>query len=325
MAAYFTKPTLRRNRVEFSKALSSAKKSAISRTMAGWNISTDNDGNPILPCSQILSGRRFALKTGPDVNHPARAIAVGANAFALAYEKATKAIHTWRADMEDSGDSAREASRTFEALCYKAAEYFDAYSELPKSIIALRQPPGNAAFKEFSKVLKACSRDWSLVCNRIKHNQNMLIAARYTYASLFETLEVIALLRPVGADGLEVNRDLHKHGTRSIPLVIAMRQMLHDMIRTDRAAGRLMTSLPEDMDASPFPDHSVNLRVGSAMRTIESWPLWTLAEGPAMVDTFNASGNAIHSLRVAAIRQRQDAKVTMIYHGDGITRTLPMI
>jgi hypothetical protein len=106
---------------------------------------------------------------------------------------------------------------------------------------------------------------------------------------------------------------------------MAMRQILHDVIRTDRAAAKLIASLPDDPEAPLFPSLDIALLVGVAMETIASWPLWTTAEGPAMVDTFARSSGALQSMRIAATRQRQSARVSMIYRGDGISRTFPAI
>lgn len=293
--------------------------------MAGWDILIDNDGNPILASGKAFSGRRLALKSGPNINHPIRAIVAGAKAFSDAYGDAANAIQTWRENSGDGGPHPHEAVRKFESLCYKTAEFFDAYAELPKSVVALRDPSFKEVFKEFTSLMKKCSRDWTLICNKIKHNQNILVVARYAYANLFETVEVFSLWKPVGADSLEINIDLHKGHSRSTPLAIAMRQVVHDLVRTDRAAAKLIGALPDDASAKSISNLEIKLRVGSPMQVVENWPLWRTGDSSAMVDTFTRSANVLHSVRVPTYRQRQAAKVTFVFQGDGITRTFPII
>lgn len=294
--------------------------------MPGWEINADDNGNPILPTASVLSKRRLKLSEGLDVNHPVRAIVGGAGAFARAYEEAVSAVAAWRAAGATAENAALKAKSAFESMCYRAAEYLEAYQKLPKAIAALSDGEPKKEFKAFlQKVFQPCSRDWFLVCNRIKHNQNVLASTVFSFPALFDTMEVITLLRPIGADRLGINEDFHKGGARSVPFAIAMRQILHDIIRIDRAAAKLLASLPEDDTADPMPEISGSLIVGRAVQTVQSWPLWVSLDGSSMVDTFEISGRLWKSVRIPATKRREAATVRLTLLGDGITRQFPII
>ncbi|WP_148300043.1 hypothetical protein [Acetobacter papayae] len=293
--------------------------------MNRWEVRLDQEGRVCLPTSEALSGRHLALKLDLNINHPGRAIAAGASSFCQAYRNAVAAIDSWRLTGTPNQDSSHLAIAAFEVLCYKTAEYIDAYAELPKSIIAIRSKDGKEKAKNISSVIKSCGRDWSLICNRIKHNQNVLVATVYSYYTFPQRLEVFSLLEPIDADMLNINPNFHKGRERSRPFSIAIRQILHDIINIDRAAARLIKSLPDDPSAPPLPTYSVKLDVTEAMRTVERWPLWVIPTGKSTVDSFTLFENSIQSVRLFATKRHELAKVQFTLHLDGATRRFPLI
>lgn len=293
--------------------------------MAGWAILSDINGDPVLPTGAAMSGRRLLVKEGPDVSHPARSISVGANAFAKAYSRTVEAVCELRKIGVERSNAVEEVRTGFENLCYRAAEYLEAYEKLPRALSALDAPPYREEFKKFRKIFNGCSRDWSLICNRMKHNQNALAIAVFYYPSLSATLEVFTLLQPNGADELKINENLHKSRSRSMPFTIALRQMLHDIVRVDRSAAKVLEMLPEDPTAAAFPATPMALSVGEAMKEIERWPFWSPADGSSMVDTFVRSGSGFESKRMNVTKRREAATVKFSIIGDGITRTFPIV
>ena len=293
--------------------------------MAGWSILQDENDNPILPSCTALSGRRLELKVNSEIGHPPRTITTSTNSFCKAYDSAVNSIEKWRSGDLGDQDNALDATAKMSELFYKGSECFEAYSEIEKSVIALRFPKNRTKTKEFGAVLKSCRRSWTLACNRIKHNGNAIFPVSYTFMWPIGSIQAFCLLRPAGLDALEVNSDFHLAQERCLPFTIAFRQVLHDLLRVDRAMAALINKIEDDAAQDVILIHETSPRISDSIKLVENWPLWTLDKSRSSVDTFIRNSGKLLSVKVNAVRRLEQGKVCFIFKGDGITQSFPII
>jgi len=294
--------------------------------MAGWTIQTDENHDPILPSASALSGRKLLLKTGEDINHPARSILSGWSRFANSYKKATLIMMKSRENYYSNEQYFEDFPELITDLVFRTAELSDAYSELPKSIVSLRLNNNiKSDLDIFKSIVKDCFRSWNLSCNKIKHNNNLFVCSKICFVTSNKFFEGVSLLRPDGPDGLMINSNFHPKKTRFVPVSLLMRQILHDSIRADRAAATLLSRIPEDKDAPTIPEYRGAITLGESIHSVNLWPLFTTKHGTSAADGLEICENHLRSIRVSATIPAEDMRFTALYSGDGITRHFPII
>jgi hypothetical protein len=293
--------------------------------MASFEIPADGDGNPYSAFARGLNGRRIPLAIAGEVTHPCRAIAFGAAKFERSLSRLVTELEKSDFYTAENEGSESDILSAFEDLCYTATEFFDVYAQAVPATIDLRPNKGlKSAEAHYRNVVKKRRNDWSLICNKIKHNHNVLAPVRQVSKLTGETVRGFSLCRPYGAQTLRVNTDLHGGGERSRQFDLAVRQVIHDLLRCDLAAAEIVDLLPDTSDeALVTPD--VKLNIGGSLAKLSSREVLAGDNQPTMYDGFDVGSGKILFSRRSARMLRGQIEISVVFRGDGMTRTFEMI
>jgi len=266
--------------------------------MAKFSIPFDEDGNVPSLFGKAWREHPVPVNEGEDIIHPCRAIAIGAAKFETAFNAAVeKLIESDRYDREVEGPRS-ELIEAFQNLTYKATEMFDVFATLiPKSINLKPSPEFKHLAKSYDEVIKSRRDPWAFICNKIKHNGNIIFPTRHTLVKTNQCVRGYILFKPTAPSGITPNKTHHK-GEDSKPFEIAMQQVLYDVMKCDFAASEILRKLPKASDA--MHDARVPVyRVTDAARKLNRRPAFAGDGQKKMFDGF-----AIHSHQIGFQRQQ---------------------
>ncbi|WP_322884006.1 hypothetical protein U8C35_17110 [Sinorhizobium medicae] len=238
--------------------------------MAKFLVPIDEQGNPFSLFSRGLNRKKINIGHTEDALHPCRAIITGAAKFERSFKSFVRELQ--RSDLYILDDEGSDSSvlTAFEDLCYCATELFDVYAQAIPAAINLRPDRSfRDAEQQYPEIAKKRRSDWSLVCNKIKHNHNVLVPLRQHSLKTGEVVRGYVLCKPVGADGLTLNADLHKAPERSRTFDSSANQMIYDIFRCDLAASEILGKLPENNDQAVVAPE-VKFHIGESLRGGES-------------------------------------------------------
>lgn len=226
----------------------------------------------------------------------------------------------------DNEESARTGVlNAFEDLCYRATEAFDVYAlTIPKAINLKPDRSLKQHEASYREVVKKRRSKWALICNKLKHNHNVLVPIKHRSVDTGAIVRGFALCKPSGADKLVVNSELHGSRERSIQFDVAVRQIVHDLLRCDIAAATILKQLPDNgVETVDYP--SLPLRASDVLLKLARRVVLAGEKQPTMFDGYTFSEEYMHLERQQAVRLSGRTEISVIYHADGMTRTFELI
>lgn len=222
-------------------------------------------------------------------------------------------------------DFMRALARGWQAIAYSATELFEAYSINLKGALGLNDKARRKTTKTFDEIVKSRRDHWSFLANKIKHNGNELVTVSYRYVPSGRIVHGYSLVRPVGSDAKEVNKQYHKGRERALSFDLELRQLVADLLHVDRAAQFLVESLPDDQGVDSLPDYQTTWQIGPQLQKIAVRPLRSVPLQSRMVDGFQIVGDILTVSRQTAEIINEATYFQNLFTGDGITRTFPII
>ena len=274
-----------------------------------------SDENPLSPFAIALSGRKVALNGGKPGAHPMQALAARWRVVAAAIERMADALTSEAFGGEEERTSVNAAWR---ALLYDATELFDVYAQLiPERISPLPQGE-KKKLAEYSATVKRLRDPWALICNRFKHQGAQLAFLRATGGN---NLSCRRFIVQIHTDAKSLLRDdvVHKNQRGGMPYVVRVQMLVHDMLRADVAASRLLNGL-QDQSCPAEPARSLEIKMGAAMLRLSSMLATVLPGETVIYDSFVFAGNSSVRLgKARAIRLTDPVKFSVTMEGDGVT------
>jgi hypothetical protein len=296
----------------------------LSLNMAKFTIPLDENGNILSPVGEVLASRRIALIEDEELIHPCRALSTGWSKLERSLLSAVKALLA--SDFQDSNDegSAPGLLIAFEDLCYTATELFDVYAAyIPKAINLRPDRTFKASEEAYRKVTKNHRAEWALICNRLKHNYNVLVPVMQKSIQTGQEIRGFALFQPTGKDGLSHSSDLHKTDL-SRPFDLSFKQLIHDLLRCEVAAADVIGTLPETASIAASSSR-MTYHVGAALRTISLRTVFSGDKQPTLFDGYEIHGRALSLSRQRAVILSGRKEVSAKFRADGFTRTFSLV
>lgn len=295
--------------------------------MSTFEVPVTPEGKVALAITSALSGRRLATVEPAEGADLFRSIAIAARRFAVSLDAVVAQMRLADANVVFPFREGRRTNtydlepllQAFEACVFRAAEFFEAFgSDVIRALPALRDNRFKALKSEYVQTVSARRRSWTLICNKIKHNQNVLSSRAVLYLASGKIVVGYALMEPHGKDALFVNSALHKKPERARSFNLSLRQLLFDILRCDRAAAALVGQLPDDADEA-LPSVATECAIGDAARHLASRPLWTVPNEKSMFDGFEVANDRLITARMHGERVAERFTTTAALQGDGVT------
>ncbi|UVC09305.1 hypothetical protein IHQ71_01345 [Rhizobium sp. TH2] len=208
----------------------------------------------------------------------------------------------------------------FEKLCYVAAETFEAYEDLGQAFKF-----GKDAKRQFDKTIKSHRRDWGLICNAIKHDMNELVPVFTRHLESKRYLHCFSLMRPLGDDKCAINMSLHSGSEQMRSYTVALRQLISDVVKCDRAAAILWSTLPDTEDAPLSVPIVILSGLLDAMTRVSRTEPRAYKRQSSMYDGFTIHSDYVSFGRMQAEIESGDIAVTSLQRGDGVVVTFPIL
>lgn len=286
--------------------------------MAKFSVSFDDEGNIQSSFGRAWVDHQVPINVGDDILHPCRSIAMGSIKFSNAFNDAVDALIA--SDLYEGMNKGAFTSllKAFEDLCYKATEMFDVFTQMIPNAINFRP---SSEFKkiaiDYADTIKKRRDDWAFICNKIKHNNNVLFAIRQRCLQSGETISGFALYQPVPPSGMFRNKNFHK-GERSRPFDIALRQLVHDIMRCDLAAAETLKKLPQttsEKDQVRIPTYQIR----SKLELLGERRVLAGDHQKTMFDGFVMDNDGVHFNRSHAETMTGSIEIRLNFRGDGFT------
>lgn len=230
------------------------------------HVDLTSDGEPISAFLRACAARRIDLSGADGGPHPLQVIPAQWRQLGRSLAEFSVELARVKQSFEPDGE---ELVRRFRQTVYDAVELFDGYAALVPSRLVARDKPGKRRLREYQDTAKRLRDFAGKVCNRCKHHGAQL---KFLWATSSRTGQTSArLLVSTYAEGDALLRDDTVHGGQmaGMGLVRLAQQLGHNLLRIDRAAGRLIDEWPEG-DVPALADVNPALPVGHALRTLAS-------------------------------------------------------
>ena len=297
------------------------------KVLSTFEVPITTEGKVPLAITGALSGRRLVTAQPAEGADIFRSIAIAARRFAVSLDAAvaqmrladTNVVFPFREGRRTNTYDLEPLLQAFESCVFRAAELFEAFgSDVIKALPALKDKRYKELKAEYIQTVSARRRSWTLICNKIKHNQNVLSSRAVLYLASGKIVVGYALMEPHGKDALFVNSALHKKPERARSFNLSLRQLLFDILKCDRAAAALVGQLPDDADEA-LPSVQTEWSVGDAARYLASRPLWTVPNEKSMFDGFTVASDRLITARMHGERVAERYTATAALQGDGVT------
>lgn len=285
--------------------------------MAKFSVSFDSEGNIQSPFGKAWADHQVPMKQGEEIHHPCRSIAMGSMKFSNAFNHAVDALIASDLYKGENEVAFTSLLKAFEELCYKATEMFDVFAQMIPNAINLRP---SSDFKkisiDYAETIKKRRDDWAFICNKIKHNNNVLIPIRQKSLRSAETVSGFALYQPVPPSSMMRNKIFHK-SERSRPLDIALRQLVHDVMKCDLTAAETLKKLPATSEKDQV--HIPTYKICSKLELLGKRRVLAGDHQKTMFDGFVIDNDGVHFARSQAETLTGEVQVIANFCADGFT------
>lgn len=278
-------------------------------------LKTDVSGNPVSALIHALNDRRLDIVRG-DGAHPLQILNSRWAAFAVSFSDLVDKLE--RMSAASSGADGAAAIDAFRRVVYDATELFDVYAQL----LPDRLEPPSRIVKEHQDGYRANAKRlrelWAYMCNSCKHS-----AAKFSFTSVEcpergQRSDRFVFVQYRNGDSLLRDEKVHKHD-HGICLVNAAKRLVHDLLRTDIIAARLVDAYP-DQDCDPIPIIPGALPIGSILTRLDRLKSLSIYEQTAF-DSYALKQGALRLQPEKSSRMSGQIHVTFYHSGDGVTRT----
>jgi hypothetical protein len=282
----------------------------------------DDNKNPIFKLPAALNGRRLEILSSEDVTHPVRGLVSGAAKFAMSFQQAIDALVESDFETRESASSSTPILVAFEKLCYSATEFFDLFTlDLAKALQLTPDKKARERFADYKGIVSKRRAIWATICNKIKHNNNVLVPYSKTYKSDGQSVRGYALYQPADMNKQFKNRLFHKNGEAFRSFDVSLNQLVHDILKCDNAAAKLISQLPDNAEQNLLVIPNVPFRIGDNLQTLLSRPVYAGDKEDVMFDGVAYIEQSLKLVRRQAIdRKGAGNEVSAIFLADEIVR-----
>lgn len=298
--------------------------------MSGLELNLVN-GDVTVPSLMAMAGRKLARASGEDMVDLPRAIVLRWERVSKALDKVLDAhavaTRDWPANMVRIGEPGHydllPLLEAFEQYVFRAAELFEVYEkEIIRGIAALsgRNSAHRGDCKAYKTIVDAARKEWAMMCNRIKHNENVIASktVRYTM-ELMPVVFCFSLLEPKDDQAMLVSKLFHRGSEMSRSIVVAIFQSISDLFRCDRAAASLIRKLADDCEVTMLEVAPASSLIHPFRKLDSSLAVTSPSESP-MFDRLSITGPSVKFHRASARRGVGPYSVHIAFNGDGISR-----
>lgn len=288
--------------------------------MADLTYRLDDADNPLFKLPAALQGRRLAVSTESDVVHPIRALATGASKFAASFQNAVDMLNASDFYTAETESASPPVLTAFESLCYNVTEFFDLFTlDLAKAMNLKGDKKAKERFNDYKGIVSKRRDVWATICNKIKHNHNVLVPFRKTYNSDGLSVRGYALYQPVAQNQQFINRSFHKAGEAFRSFDLSLQQMVYDVLKCDIAAANLISQLPDDVTVSPLAAPEIPFRIGAQLQALSIRTVYAGDREQVMFDGFEIEGKSLKLIRKRALDRKGAAnEVSAIFSSDEV-------
>ena len=217
-------------------------------------------------------------------------------------------------------------SNHFKSVCYNAAELFEFFEKgVARGIPSLKAKTNKKLLEKALAGVKRRKRDWSLICNDIKHNSNMLLPVEEIYRRSQRRVLGYSLIRPKGTDAYTVNKEVHKDPERCRTYLRSAHQILADIFHADECIARLLRQVDNDPCAQQPRDLEAAMPIARILPNFVEIEVKAFQDENKMFDRCVIENGNICFRRSQAYTIPEAAQRRVLYTGDGLTRHFPII
>lgn len=168
--------------------------------------------------------------------------------------------------LNENHDLNGDLVRLFGESVYRATELFDTYTQHIPTALGIKDD--RAVRKRLSPFVDAAKQrrsPWANLCNKLKHNHYVLTPHRCRYSRTGRTVEGYRVSKHDEQNVLRAAPEFHVHA-RSISFGVALRELLHDILRTDSTAAKML-GVVTSAGGSAFMPKSL-----AAIGSLPDWP-----------------------------------------------------
>ena len=291
-------------------------------TFPSFQISNNSDGSPLSAFAERMTAKKIRVLTS-EFAHPCRNISNAGSKLERSVKSFCDRLHeSDKYNFEEEG-STSDVLSALEDLTYCAVEMFDVYAQIPKQIDLKPEKKFEIYARDYARIISERRRLWALICNRIKHNHNVLVPERHRQVSNGIVVRSFSLYEPDGSEGLKLNKEVHRNQEESIPFDIAGRQILYDLFYCDYVAAVTIDRLP-DTEVSSSGKGDVAFVMGRHMKSLADRAALYGAGQQSVFGGFNYADDEVSFREMNAERLRGKVEQVTVFRGDGYTKSFKL-
>lgn len=221
-------------------------------------LPTDQAGNPISTLLTGLSKRKVPLTYASGDPNPVAALGVAFRQLAgslAAFLDALDSVLATSKVADLSADRSNALAEHFRQVVYRMTEALDFYAfALPGAFGDKRRRSLRAAGRDYRAAIKRHRDHWALICNKLKHNGNVLVPVAINYVPFGPNVLGVGVCS-YQSDILAPNPMVHPN-QKALGYAAELHRLAADILKCDVAAGLLASSAEEDAGAPVLPDLS---------------------------------------------------------------------
>lgn len=260
------------------------------------HIPLSGQGNPELPFITACAGRRIDLSGKEGEAHLLQLIPARWRSFGTLFEQFVTELTAVESQTEPDGTVLIEA---FRRVIYDATELFDCYTNLLPKRITANSKKEREALADFRTMGRRLRSFTATLCNRCKHAgaQLQFLWGRSTTNGRTSARVLVQVYK----DGTALLRDdeVHKGQMAGLGLVRITQELVHNLLRVDRAAGLLIGGI-EDRGGEVMPDVGGEVSIGVALKRLSELEATRHSDEGSMHYGLAMHPNSLELVRVTA-------------------------
>ena len=270
-------------------------------------------GGLVSPFGQAMKAYAGTLyHTDHDLPHPLVMHARAMRDFdTAAFDLATKTTNlAFEAGVNPDLGMDNSLMRLWQETVYRATELFDTlHSHIPTALGVKADRSIRRRLEPLVASTKARRDPWATLCNRLKHNHHVLVPHRCRYAS-GRTVDGYRVSKHDAEGALVGSQEFHKH-IRAIGVATALRELIHDIVRTDQTAAKMV--------GTGVGDGTVILK--RALGAMQAMPMWPNIYEHGQRSVLATVPGGFRLARYILEPIREDSVQSSMTTADGFTRT----
>ncbi len=255
--------------------------------------------------------------------HPIRALARRSEDLSQCINKITSTTGISFRLPYDDNDIAKKLKIEFQDLCFRATEYFDVYEQgiFTQYFKRYKKDGMKERIGSFQNTVKKRRSSWAMICNKIKHNSNIIAPITAHYPLRMLSLHGFSLLRPKGIDSFDFNSDFHKKSDNKRSYITSIKKLISDIICTEYACIKIFSEVHKTLSPDILNLAKVTLPISNSLTNIQAWPNIRFPTEPPNQDTFSKDNQRLTATQTLAGVIPETARMTMLHSGDGFAKS----